>query len=165
VLSVAQAKLVAAAIARNKWPLNAEFSGGPVMVEETGALPTTELTSGAVLTMLGPPRTKLAAFEAEWKKELLKLEKKRIETLAKRLRPVPGPVTVEQIALLEDEPDKRRPNGTSIAFVLQYKERRADAHPDDMAASIARFRVGGKRVPFDLVKVSHQAVQATARRN
>jgi beta-lactamase superfamily II metal-dependent hydrolase len=159
VLGVAQAKLVGEAIARNKWPLNAEFSGGPVMVEAAGKLPTIDLPSGAVLTLLGPPRAKLAAFEPEWKKELAKLQRKRTETLGKRARPVPGEVSVEQIALLEDEPDKGKPNGTSITFMLEYNERRAlflaDAHPDDAAESIARLRVDGRRLPFDLVKVSH----------
>ena len=88
-------------------------------MEASGNLPTVDLTSGAALTLLGPTRAKLAAFE------LAKLEQKQLEVLRERVRPIPAPGQVEGIALQRNEPDIRKPNGTSIAFVVQYKSRRA----------------------------------------
>jgi beta-lactamase superfamily II metal-dependent hydrolase len=159
VLGMAQAKTLAEAVERNRWPLNAKFLGGPVLVEASGNLPTVDLTSGAALTLLGPTRSKLAAFEGEWKKELAKLEQKQLEVLRERVRPIPTPGQVEGIALQRNEPDTRKPNGTSIAFVVQYKSQRAlflaDSHPDDMAHNVARYHGAAGRASFNVVKVSH----------
>ena len=166
VLGVRQAKVLAAVIDRNCWPLNAAFAGGAVLLETSGNLPTVNLASGAILTLLGPTRVKLAAFESEWGREIAKLElhQEAEDALAARARPVPAPGLVEGLARLRDKADDRKPNGTSIAFVIQYRGRRAlflaDAHPDDMAKNIVRYGGANGRVSFNAIKVSHHGSAA-----
>jgi beta-lactamase superfamily II metal-dependent hydrolase len=159
VLGVRQAKALAEAIERNRWPLNAAFAGGPILVEASGNLPTVNLTSDALVTLLGPPRAKMAAFESEWQREIARLEEGEVEALAARVRPLPAPGQVEEIARMCDKADDRKPNGTSIAFVVQYKGRRAlflaDSDPDDMAGAVVRYGGVAGRVSFDVVKVGH----------
>jgi beta-lactamase superfamily II metal-dependent hydrolase len=164
VLGVKQAKALTEVVKAHQWPLNAAFEGAPILVDASGALPVINLVSGAVLTVLGPSRSKLAAFEPVWHKEIAKLAKEELETLEQRQQPIPALVTIEAIARQRDESDTRKPNGTSIAFVVEYKNRRAlflaDAHPDDMAKSIVRYKHGQDRIFFDAVKVSHHGSAA-----
>jgi beta-lactamase superfamily II metal-dependent hydrolase len=63
-----------------------------------------------------------------------------------------------------DEPDRAKPNGTSIAFVLQYNGERtlflADGHPDAMASALQRYRPQEKLIDFAAIKVAHHGSAA-----
>jgi hypothetical protein len=163
VLGVRQGIDFATAVARHRCEWNAAFAGGPVMVEPQGQLPRFPLASGATVTLLGPPKIKLAAFLDEWTAEVRRLTKKTA-VLARRQLPIPTVENLARLATERDEPDDKKPNGTSIAFVLAHEGRRvlfgADAHPDDLAHTLRRFEPGAERIRFDAVKVVHHGSAA-----
>ncbi|MFH0298516.1 MBL fold metallo-hydrolase [Bradyrhizobium sp. 31Argb] len=103
---------------------NTTLSDGPVMIEGSGKLPSFRLSSGAVLTLLGPPREKLVAFMNDWSKAIIDFNHPPEAVLAKRVIPLPTVQNVEALARDRDAADTKKPNGTSISFVLEHKRRR-----------------------------------------
>jgi hypothetical protein len=74
-------------------------------------------------------------------------------------KPIPKPLVVEDL-LAEISSDTEAPNGSSIAFVAEWRGKRilfaGDAHPDALIEAIqplAQFEGGRYRI--DLLKVSH----------
>jgi hypothetical protein len=61
--------------------------------------------------------------------------------------------------MMMDEADRARPNGTSIAFIVEAEGKRvlfaADAHPNDLAAAVRNFEAGSERIYFDAIKAAH----------
>lgn len=151
----------ALAVRRCSW--NALLTDGVAWVEPTVPLPSVPLPEGGRITLLGPPRTKLAAFANSWKgafERLLESEAQEATMLSGREHqlPPPRPDEIFRLALNEDAPDTSKVNGTSIVLVIEFGGRRAlfaaDAHPGDVAVALGRF--GGEgRVRFDAVKVAH----------
>lgn len=164
VLSVQQALALAAAIKHRGWGWNSAFGGGPVMAPDFGSLPRISLQSGAVLTLLGPTQTVLADFERYWDSELEKLGTEPTPSLGVRRRPVPRPGNLERLASLLNEPDRAKPNGTCIAFVLEHDGDRAlflaDAHPDTTAHALHRYSQRRARIDFAAIKVAHHGSAA-----
>ena len=163
-LGVAQAVDFGSLIAEAGWRWNARFAGAPIEVKPNGPLPRLALPSGAELTLLGPSHAKLYAFRRAWKTEFARSLAGQVGTLRGGPRPIPRPGTVEEIAILRDAPDTAGPNGTSIAFVIDYRGKRAlfaaDAHPDDVAGALTRYLPGGGPARFDAVKVAHHGSAA-----
>ncbi|MGJ5040641.1 MBL fold metallo-hydrolase [Bradyrhizobium sp. HKCCYLRH1062] len=144
---------------------NTTLRNGPVMIDGgTGKLPSFCLSSGAVLTLLGPPREKLAAFAQDWSKAILNFNQTPEVVLTKRVIPVPTVQNVEALARDRDVADTKKPNGTSISFVLEHEHRRvmfsADGHPDDLASALRRFQPQDQRIRFDAIKVPHHGSAA-----
>jgi len=163
-LSIKQGHDFSEALALRGWKWNDALPGGVAMVEIDGALPRIPLPGGGAVTLLGPPRAKLAAFAEEWEfwfDELSKPAKKSLA--AKGRRPVPAPGMLEAMARTEDTPDTAKPNGTSITFVIEHADKRvlfcADAHPGDLASALSRYG-GDGRIRFDAVKVAHHGSAA-----
>jgi hypothetical protein len=126
------------------------------MTEEEGPLPVIPLSDGAHLTILGPPRKKLVAFAPEWEQAFKRLS---ASLPGQRQRPIPNVHNLRMLAETPDVPDRTKPNGTSISFMIQYRKRTAlfaaDAHPDDLAEAVARLGATRSRVEFDLIKAPH----------
>lgn len=141
-------------------PWNERAKGEVLMVLQYGSLPRLTLTPGLDLVLLGPPKQKLADFYPEWDAAVRKLNKP--PTLEKRPKFIPTVENLHLLAKLHDEPDRTKPNGASIAFILEAgegdKKRRvlfaADAHPDDILSGLERYTNDG-RIFFDAIKVSH----------
>ena len=55
--------------------------------------------------------------------------------------------------------DTSKSNGASIAFVLEYKNKKllflGDSHEDIIMKGLKRYKENGKTLKFDIVKVSH----------
>jgi beta-lactamase superfamily II metal-dependent hydrolase len=122
------------------------------------------MRGGAALILLGPDQAVLAEFEQYWSAELNKLARKNTEAMGLRRRPVPKPGNLERISLLMDDPDRSKPNGTSIAFVIENRNVRAlflsDAHPSTIISSLRSYSPYEKCIEFDVIKVAHHGSAA-----
>lgn len=161
VLSVAQLADLTRLLQDRGCICNGSLPGRAAMVEPEGELPSIEVSSGAKITLLGPPRAKLGQLEARWAAALSELSRQDSQAVLgpKRTLPVPTPENVAQLARDRDEADKKLENGTSIVLTIEHSGKRAlfcaDAHPGDVAAALNRFSPGSGRVFFDAVKVAH----------
>jgi len=141
----------------DRW--NKAFGGKAVVVPETGDLPTVTLPGGMKLTLLSPTRAKLQALRPEWKK---KCQEAGLDPQVKPpehpqgLEPM-GAINVDNLAAEPFVEDPEEPNGSSIAFLAEFKGKKvlfgADAHPSVLMKSIARLP-GGK-VQVDAFKLPH----------
>jgi beta-lactamase superfamily II metal-dependent hydrolase len=157
VLSIKQGIDLSRLIEERGWRWNKAFDGGALMTE--GApLPKIPIANGT-LTLMGPPKKKLAAFAPEWAAKLEELRLKDTPTLKGRQRPTPQVGNLPMLATQMDQPDRAKPNGTSIAFVIEHGGRRAlftaDAHPGDIADALKVLEPGASRIRFDAIKVAH----------
>lgn len=160
VLSVAQGLEFGALLADRETSWNGAFNGAPVMTQSDRPLPQLAIAAGAQLTVLGPPDTKLAAVAPQWAAAFRTAAMGAEPTLrAGRPRPVPVPGNLPDIAKQLDVEDRTKLNGSSIAFAVTYKGKRAlfaaDAHPDDLTTALRRFEPGEAPVHFDVVKAAH----------
>lgn len=168
-LGVAQGEQLSIAIANRDWPWNGRFGDKAVKIADGEGIPETiELESGLRVTLLSPTSESLKALEADWDKWLIKagIKKGQAEPAEE---PLPddiesyGAIQVPDLDALcaeEEDPDDGVPNGSSIAFLLEYKGKTvlcgADAHPDVLEASLRRMGYSeAKRLKLDLFKVPH----------
>lgn len=164
--SMAQGDAYSVELEKLGWPQNAAFERGVVSVETA---PSNIEIAGLRLTILSPDTASLRALGnrwAEWRREQELLEREQREgrgdTRASRKRerpPVPDPLVVETL-IADGETDSEIANGSSIAFVAEWNEKRilltGDAHPGTLATSLLPLaeRDGG-RYRLDLLKASH----------
>lgn len=117
-------------------------------------------------TLLSPDREKLEALIPNWEKECQKAG----ITPGYQVEEYPeadddeieefGAVDVEELAETEFSPDSSKPNGTSIAFILEYKGRKlllsGDAHVDRLMDSLSEQGVSEQNpLRLDAFKLSH----------
>ena len=173
-LGAKQGEMFSTLIQDNHLPWNTWTEGGPILVG-SGDLPTCTLPGGMRLTLLSPTRDKLAALAAKWKKEIADLGKRLEQDLTpgaaddfrQFLRAVPSTSTdVDALADARFSPDSAAPNGSSIAVLAEYADKRvllaADAHDRRCwKRAIARLleQRGKERLRLDAFKVSHHASQ------
>lgn len=164
VLSAAQGDKLSQAILARGWCWNTAFGGGAACIG-TGAPPVLALPDGAAIRLLSPDAGKLRVLEKVWRKECRRtglmpggggeavVLGRSVTSPATRkgmdLAAVAERVTVE---------DDAAPNGSSIAFVFEFNERRilfaADAHPKILEMSL-KAHYGVAPVRIDLFKASH----------
>lgn len=162
-LSVKQALQFDARVKELGIAWNTRLKGEAVMVLPDGELPRVTLAPGLDLVLLGPPRQKLADFYPDWEDCIREFaaeeEREADKVLSAEPRIVPTVENLGELAGDAETADRTRPNGASIAFVLEAGEKKrilftADAHPTDVASGVERY--GGQgRVSFDAVKVAH----------
>jgi beta-lactamase superfamily II metal-dependent hydrolase len=153
---------------------NSRFGGCAVVVPDVGALPKVMLPDGLTLTLLSPSAEKLVALRAAWSKAAAArgFEAGNVDELRhklggdKRYRGGRQTSTVEVLdkqvqAAVENQLDDAVANGSSIAFIAEFGEKRcaflADAHMPVIERSLARLaeECGEERLRLDAVKVSH----------
>lgn len=147
------------AIARLRRPLNAPFRNGVASIENA---PSPIEVEGLRITMLSPNADHLAAMRRKWEVYREAEARTRVGTRASGTvarEPVETPIAIEDL-VADGEIDTEPPNGTSIAFVAEWYDRRVllagDAHPDLLAASLtALAQEDGGRYRVDLLKASH----------
>ena len=166
-----------------RWPPGADRFGsdnvgGPVVVPSAGHLPAIDLPGGARAVLLSPTGRKLAAMAKTWSKEVLKAHlvpgagdggHTRAPAPHNRPRP-PLPDRLDDDAVrtmaAHNHRDGSAANGSCIAFILEYDDKRlllgADAHASVLAAGLKRYaaEVDEKRVRLDLVKMAHHGSNA-----
>jgi hypothetical protein len=182
-------EFLSALIEARKLNWNKAFDSKPIVVREKGDLPVAPLPGKMKLTILSPTRQNLIDLIPEWNKNLQDTpirNDRSLETvfavLDKRaaLRPEDdfddrmGRVEIEinndrDIKKAEQLPyseDKAKPNGSSIAFLMEYKdpederEKRClmtgDAFPSVIKNSLERLpSYDGSKIKIDLLKLSH----------
>jgi beta-lactamase superfamily II metal-dependent hydrolase len=148
---------------RRKLPWNLAFDKGPVVIPSTGDLPTIEREDGLVVTLLGPDRADLAALARKWRTVVIEEETGGAEQereAADRLgRNDPWPPDIPALARSEFKSDKGEANGSSIAFLVEYRSKRilcaGDAFAGRIASSLDRLPNGAERVMLHAFKLSH----------
>ena len=162
-LGAKQGELVSASIKRRKLPWNTPFERKAVVLE-TG--PNTIPCGDLKLTLLSPYRAQLHALVPKWVKELKKAglvdengDLLRPAERARLLRDALGGPAINMAKLLAEpfESDHSEANGSSIAFLLEYKKTRAlftgDAHVPVLLKSLEELSAAKRRV--DLLKLPH----------
>jgi hypothetical protein len=178
VLGPVHGEMLTKRIAEGPYHWNAPFprrggASGPAVVPSTGELPIIDLPGNARLVLLSPSGPKLKRMAKVWQRVV---EEANLVpgagTVGKNRTPKPHTIDVTPLspevtrseleALAADEPiDGSEANGSSIAFVLEFNNKRlllgADAHPDVLTANLARYghMVGETRPRIDLYKAAH----------
>jgi beta-lactamase superfamily II metal-dependent hydrolase len=171
--SPAQGEYLAVTLEGRKDSWNRWFYGRAVMVPDEGPLPRITLDGGLHLTLLSPNAEKLKALRPAWLRSMdkFKVDPDDTEFFRTRLAKDPRyrsdsmtpivPDSVAQAVAAQVDLDDAVANGSSIAFVAEYADKRcaflADAHMQVIEPAIARLasELGVSRVPLDAVKVSH----------
>lgn len=148
------------ALEEKGWDTNAAFGGKPLTVE--GQHQPINIADLSV-TLVSPDREKLRLLRSEW--DQWRSPRPGVRALAKR--PMPKTIDVDALSAPSNK-DTSAPNGSSIAFVAQYKGRSvllaADAHPDTLLASLERLASGHGMFAVDLVKLPHHGSRANLTR-
>lgn len=145
------------------WNWNSHFDGGAI--ELNNDLAKNEILFDELkLTLLSPDRNKLEALIRTWKDECKTagitpgstvqdyVVKDELETL--------GVIDIEQLAAEKFEEDSSKANGSSIAFILEYKNRKillsGDAHPNLLVQSLKSLGASkNKPLKLDAFKLPH----------
>lgn len=159
-------KLSDSIIAR-EWPWNKGFGGytSAVKLADDGGNRDLSLAGGMHVILLSPDSAKLLKLVPRWEKECQKVG--LLPGLEVEVRP-PVPADYEEMGLIDidelaDSPfarDNSVPNGTSIAFLLEYGGKRAlfaaDAHPDLLLKNLQGMTAESSgKLQLDVFKVPH----------
>jgi hypothetical protein len=141
---------------RRRWSWNGRFGEHhrePAALRSDGSLPRFEFPGDLTLTLLSPTRERLRELRPHWEKECRKAgivagqaasapDREGVESL--------GAIDIEELAEARFEEDDSEPNGSSIAVLAEYRQRRvllaADAFPGDLEAALAKLSA----LPFEL---------------
>jgi beta-lactamase superfamily II metal-dependent hydrolase len=166
---VAQGEKLSVAIDTRNWPRNKRFGGKAAKISDGKGVPEAiDLEGGLRVTLLSPTSEGLKALEKDWDKWLTKagLKKEQEEPAEEsppddieQLGALPVP-DLDALCALPEDPDDGIPNGSSIAFLLEYEGKKvlcgADAHPDILEAALLRMGFSeANRLKIDLFKVPH----------
>jgi beta-lactamase superfamily II metal-dependent hydrolase len=152
---------------RERW--NARFGGGPVSVDSPGAEGKLDFAGGLSLRLLSPSDEELARLETSWRSEIERLGLKPgtvdPEEADASGRERFGLPDVEKLAKEPFVEDNAAPNGSSIAFLAEFKGKRVlltgDAHPRRIEASLRKLGWNeNKMIPLDYFKLSHHGSKA-----
>jgi beta-lactamase superfamily II metal-dependent hydrolase len=155
------------ALIDGRLPWNDAFGGGAVAVDAAGAA-AVPLAGGMTATVLSPTLTGLTALRPKWRAECREAGivpgsvASGLRALEKhpRLRPrrLGATLNVSQLAASPFETDTAVANGSSIALLLEYDDRRCvlagDAHPAVLEAALKPL-CRGRRLRLDAFKLSH----------
>jgi hypothetical protein len=169
---------------------NKAFDSEPIVVRAEGELPVANLPGKMKLTILSPARQNLIDLIPEWNKNLEKTPIRNdrsletvLEVLDKRaaLRPeddfddllgkrieieINNDQDIKKAVELGFTEDKAEANGSSIAFLMEYKDPEdkrekkclmtGDAFPSVIQTSLERLpSYDGSKIEIDLLKLSH----------
>lgn len=158
-----QGETLSAFIEATGTPWNVAFGGEAVVVPDGGSLPVKDLSGGMRLTLLSPYPRHLAALKKVWLKEIL--EAGLLPGQAEVELPDPGKwekfgagmPDVPSLSKIPFDEDESAANGSSIAFLMEFDNKRvllaADAHPGTISESLQRYGPG--KINLDLFKLSH----------
>lgn len=159
------------AIRARGWRWNRHFDGSAVGLTD-GEPHLLRLEGGLALTLLSPNLSKLLKMRDAWEdwREEEAAKRKEAELAAARAaptglqamgrKPMPKSLDVDSLAAAAEVADPEPPNGSSIAFIAEWDNRRvllgADAHPDLVEYSLRKLgQSAGGRYRVELYKVSH----------
>lgn len=160
-----QGERLTTALLAQQLPWNLKFSKKAVLVRDDAPLPQIVLPGGMTLTLLSPDRDKLTKLAAVWEEvcEEAGLDPNGVTDSghasdAPDVEPF-GPIDMNALMLEQFHEDKAEANGSSIAFLAEYGNKRvlfgADAHPTRLMRSIDKLVGPGKKLTLDVCKLSH----------
>ena len=135
---------------------NLDVAGRTLLVPDDGPLPVLEIADGARCTLLGPTLERLVALEQAWGSGRRGGDQDPIDDLLHRLGD-----DLERGATKSFGSDHSVPNGSSIAFLLEYGGTSllltGDAYAPDLQKSISRLldERNLSRLEVDLFKLAH----------
>jgi len=176
-ISAEQGSSLASMILDGKYSWNSEFDGNAVSVDN---LSTITINDEIKLSLLSPDNEKLQKLEKTWRKELKKkgyfdelkegeyyddafefmIAKLREPKRLKESNISNGTPKIDELIQIPFEEDNTSPNGSSIAFIIEYRNMRVlflgDSHPSLIVKNL-RELYDEKDFPlqFDLIKTSH----------
>ena len=161
----------------NKW--NSSFKGAAVSLDNKNEIEIDDIK----IYLLSPDTNKLKNLSSLWMKRLRKIDADfsisdeeifddAYEMYIKKIKPIIDIDEEKNISydltnfetfikkdIKQGRKDSSKSNGASIAFVLEYKEKRilflGDSHEDIIIEGLKRYKENGKTLSFDVVKVSH----------
>lgn len=183
-------EFLSALIKKRNLNWNNAFNGDPIVVRDREELPIVNLPGKMKLTILSPTRQNLIDLIPEWNKNLKDTaieDDKSLDTvlavLDKRaaLRPeddlddllgkrveieINNDSDIKKADQLPFDEDKAKPNGSSIAFLMEFKDPEddrekkclmtGDAFPFVIKNSLERLpSYDGSKIKIDLLKLSH----------
>lgn len=166
-----QGEIFSELIKKYEYSWNGDWDGQPVFVPETGPLREFTLPGGLKLTILSPTAERLREMAKKWRSELHEkgLEpgdtEAVLEVLADRgtaYRPdALGAVDPQIMSEKPFKEDTAEPNGSSIAVLAEYQDKRVlltgDAFPAVLVDSISRLldTLDSTKLSVDALKVAH----------
>lgn len=176
-ISAIQGSTLASILLENNYNWNSEFDGNAISVDNKSII---NLTDKVSLKLLSPTEEKLSALNLDWKKELYKkgyctsediekfseiafesiVARQKEKRLIKNKNISSTSINVENMANSTFIEDDSSANGSSIAFILEYQEKKllflADSHPSTIIKNL-KLHYSEKEFPiyFNAIKVSH----------
>ncbi len=155
-------------LADGKIPWNKAFKGKAIAVQNDENLPQVQLDGNMKVTILSPGVEQLKKLYPKWEKEMAKLRAGKSEDESKPSLgdELGGGLDVVALANSQFKEDKAEPNGSSIALLFEFKNRRlllgADAHPTVLANNVDRLlsHSGAPALKLDAYKVAHHGSRA-----
>jgi hypothetical protein len=148
-------------------PWNQWMEGGAIVLDG-GELPVCTLPGGMTLTLLSPTKDKLRKLAPVWTREMKRYgfaPGARLD-YSRFLKGTPSTSTdVDVLAATTFDGDAAAPNGSSIAFLAEFRGASAllgaDAHAPVLVDSIKKLlkKRGEQRLSVGAFKVSHHASQ------
>lgn len=180
-ISAVQGSTLASVLLESNYNWNTEFDGKAVSVDNETIV---NLTDEIILKLLSPSTVKLSALNLDWKKELYKKGFSTTEDLGEfseiafeslvstqkeqkllKTKDVSGTsLNIDKLTKSAFFEDNSSANGSSIAFIIEYKKKKllflADSHPSIIIDSL-RLHYKEEDFPlyFDVIKVSHHGSQ------
>lgn len=172
-LGPVQGEYVSALIRKHEIPWNSAFGSKAVAVPDGGDLPVIKLQGGMKLTLLSPGSDSLSKLAPEWAKAVRAaglepgVPSEALSDLStkKRYRPPDelgeGRIDITALADAPFESDSAAPNGSSIAFIAEYKGKSClflgDSHASPIVDGIKRLlsKSGEEKLAVDAVKLPH----------
>jgi len=169
VLGACEGEELTRIIASRSTPWNEAFARAAVVVPHTGPLPSIKLGETPRVTLLSPYFEQLQDMIPEWDAAIEELEKETTATDEVEGAPpdlLGGGPNVEELAEVRTNDDTAKPNGSSIAFLLEHDGTSilfgADAFPAVVQRSLERLirERGLGRLKIDAYKVAHHGSRA-----
>jgi len=180
-ISAVQGSTLASVLLESNYNWNYEFDGKAVSVDN-GAI--VNLTDTIILKLLSPTVKKLSALNLDWKKELYQkgfstsedlegfselafesiVANQKEQKSLKKKDISSSSLNVDELANSIFFEDDASANGSSIAFIIEYEQKKllflADAHPSIIIDNL-RLHYEEQDFPiyFDVIKISHHGSQ------
>ncbi len=176
-ISAEQGSSLASLILEGEYSWNEEFNGNAVSTDTHASI---SIDDDIKFLLLSPDNEKLEKLEKTWRKELKKkgyLEELKegeyyddaFEFMMAKLKEPKrmkennissGIPKVEELIKLPFEEDNTSPNGSSIAFIVEYRNKKllflGDSHPSLIAKNLrSLYEEKDFPIQFDLIKTSH----------
>ena len=165
-----QGEKLARGIVNFGWPWNAEFASEIVSTDSPEAKNPIPIADGLTIRLLSPSDAQLIKLLPVWDAELAAANVRTFDPdedpdpLSPIFEPF-GVIDVEALAADAYSGDEAEANGSSIAFIVEFDQKRvllaADAHSDVMEATLKPLaQAEGGKYRVDLAKISHHGSSA-----